>query len=163
MSASGFRGDAYLFAGFLPATRGARRKALGELATPLPIVFYEAPHRVLECVEDLAAVLGGARAIVVARELTKLFEEIHRCPLSEAAAWLAAQPNRQKGEFVLVVDGAPEAQPADQSAELERVLRALLEELPLAQAVKLASAATGAKRNAVYARALELAGRKGET
>jgi 16S rRNA (cytidine1402-2'-O)-methyltransferase len=162
ISAAGLAQSGFVFEGFLPSRSAARREAIEALRSERrPLVLYEAPHRVVECVEDLAAVLGGARAIVVARELTKLFEEIHRCPLGAAAAWLRADANRQKGEFVLVVEGAPAADAAeDRDAETERVLRALLAELPVAQAVRLACAITGAKRNRVYARALELAGKK---
>lgn len=160
LSAAGLPQTGFVFAGFLPPKRAARRAAIEALArASRPLVLYEAPHRVLECVEDLAAVLGERRGIVIARELTKLFEEIHRCALGGAAAWLRADANRRKGEFVLIVDGAPDA-PAGKSAEFERVLRALLEELPLAQAVRLTCAATGAKRNEVYGRALELSGKK---
>ncbi len=161
-SAAGLARTAFVFEGFLPPKRAARRTAIEALrADTRPVVLYEAPHRVLECVEDLAALLGGDRAIVIARELTKMFEEIHRCRLDEAAAWLRADPHRQKGEFVIIVEGAPAADAgAADAAAIERVLRALLAELPLAQAVRIACAITGAKRNAVYARALELSGKK---
>jgi 16S rRNA (cytidine1402-2'-O)-methyltransferase len=158
LSAAGMPGTGFLFHGFLPAKRAARRRALEALrGEPRPLVFYEAPHRVVESVEDLAAVLGGERELVVARELTKLFEEMHRCRLAEAADWLRADANRRKGEFVLIVAGAA-GTGAEEPPEFERVLRALLAELPLAQSVRLACAITGAKRNAVYARALELSG-----
>ncbi|HEY6863607.1 MAG TPA: 16S rRNA (cytidine(1402)-2'-O)-methyltransferase [Burkholderiales bacterium] len=162
VSAAGLAQSGFVFEGFLPPKRAARRAAIERLSGERrPIVLYEAPHRVLECVEDLAAVLGGARGLVVARELTKLFEQIHRCRLDEAAAWLQADPHRQKGEFVLIVEGAPAEDPgAAAAAATDPVLRALLAELPLAQAVRLACAITGAKRNAVYARALELSGKK---
>jgi 16S rRNA (cytidine1402-2'-O)-methyltransferase len=162
VSAGGLAQHGFVFEGFLPPRRAARRDAIEALhSEPRPLVLYEAPHRVVECVEDLAAVLGGARTIVVARELTKLFEEIHRCRLDQAAAWLLADPNRQKGEFVLIVEGAPAADAGEgHGAEVERILRVLLAELPVAQAVRLACAITGAKRNRVYARALELAGKK---
>jgi 16S rRNA (cytidine1402-2'-O)-methyltransferase len=162
VSAAGLAQTGFVFEGFLPPKRAARRAAIESLARERrPIVLYEAPHRVLECVEDLAAVLGGERAIVIARELTKVFEEIHRCRLEQAPAWLLADAHRQKGEFVLIVEGAPAVDAAGaESLESERVLRALLAELPVAQAVRLACAITGAKRNALYARALELAGKK---
>ena len=162
VSAAGLAQAGFVFEGFLPPKRAARRAAIERLSGEhRPIVLYEAPHRVLECVEDLAAVLGGARALVIARELTKVFEQIHRCRLEEAAAWLQADAHRQKGEFVLIVEGAPAADAgAAAAAATDPVLRALLAELPLAQAVRLACAITGAKRNAVYARALELSGKK---
>ena len=153
VSASGFRTDGYLFAGFLPATRGARRKALGELATPLPIVFYEAPHRVLEAVEDLAERFGAEREIVIARELTKKFEEIARMPLGAAAAWLSAGPHRQQGEFVLVL--APALTTVDVLAEGQRVLAVLLESMPASEAARLAARISGAPKNALYRLALE--------
>ena len=157
LSAAGIAEGAFLFAGFLPAKPGLRRKALDRLgALPYTLVFYEAPHRVVECVEDMSAVLGPERVLVIARELTKLFEQIHRCALGEAAAWLREDTDRQRGEFVLIAEGAAAR---SESAELdwERVLTTLLAELPLAHAVKLACKLTGAKKNAVYARALQLA------
>ncbi|MDR1994862.1 16S rRNA (cytidine(1402)-2'-O)-methyltransferase [Azonexus sp.] len=154
LSASGLLDEHFLFYGFLPAKAGQRRQAIEELrAQPCALVFYEAPHRVLETVADLAAVLGE-RTLVIARELTKLFESIHSGPLGEALGWLQADPNRQRGEFVLLVSGAPAG--AD-SGEGERVLKLLLADgLPVKQAAKLAAAITGAAKNALYERALAL-------
>jgi len=157
LSAAGLFEPHFLFHGFLPAKAGARRRALEALAAlPCALVFYEAPHRVTECIADLAATLGGEREIVIARELTKLFETIHRCPLSEALAWLAADPNRQRGEFVLIVSGAQAEKQEGLPAEAERVLRLLLAELPLKQSVALAAAISGARKNELYERALAL-------
>ncbi len=157
LSASGIADGPFLFAGFLPARPAERRKALARLAgLPYTLVLYEAPHRVVECVEDMSAALGPERALVIARELTKLFEQIHRCSLGEAAAWLREDTDRQRGEFVLVADG-PAARNEGAKLDWERVLTTLLGELPLAHAVKLACKLTGAKKNAVYARALQLA------
>jgi len=155
VSASGFLSPHFLFYGFLPARSAARREALAGLA-PLPysLVFYEAPHRVAACMDDLLAVLGANRRVLIARELTKLFEETHVCALSEAAAWLSANEHRSKGEFVLVVEGAPASAPA--AADLDRTLGALLDELPLKQAVALAVKITGGARNDLYERALVL-------
>ena len=135
---------------------GDREEVLRELVSaPYAVVFYEAPHRILETVAAMVAALGPDRRIVIARELTKLFETIHACPLGEALAWMEADPNRQRGEFVLIVD-APEATDGD-AAEAERVLALLLEEgLPVKQAAKLAHAITGAAKNALYERALAL-------
>lgn len=155
LSASGFTEPHFLFYGFLPAKTRQREDALRELA-PLPyaLVFYEAPHRIVETVEALAGALGGERTLVVARELTKLFETIHACPLGEASAWLQADVNRQRGEFVLIVSGAP---PARDDSEGERVLRLLLDDgLPVKQAAKLAHAITGVGKNALYDLALTL-------
>lgn len=158
LSASGIAAPHWLFQGFLPTKAKQREEALRELATlPVALVFYEAPHRILETVAALATTLGTARRIVIARELTKLFETIHACPLGEAKAWLEADGNRQRGEFVLIVD-APAAAEGD-SAEAERVLRLLLDDgLPVKQAAKLAHAITGAAKNDLYARALTLRG-----
>jgi 16S rRNA (cytidine1402-2'-O)-methyltransferase len=162
LSASGMADGPFLFLGFLPAKPGPRRKALDGLrAQPYTLVFYEAPHRVVASVEDMAAALGPERHLVIARELTKVFEQIHRCPLGEAAAWIRADPDRRRGEFVLVVEGGG---PAKKSADpdWERVVETLLAELPLAHAVRLACQLTGASRKIVYARALQLS-REAET
>jgi 16S rRNA (cytidine1402-2'-O)-methyltransferase len=125
-------------------------------SVPATLVFYEAPHRVLESMADLAGTLGGDRAITFARELTKTFETIYSCRLDEATGWLHADPNQQRGEFVLLVEGAP---PVDEQAipdETRRILETLLAELPLKQAVKLAAEISGAKKNALYDLALTL-------
>lgn len=155
LSAAGLGDEHFLFYGFLPAKAAQRRHALEELrALPHALVFYEAPHRVLETVEALAAVLGGERTLVVARELTKLFESVHACRLAEAAEWLQADANRQRGEFVLIVSGAPAG---GNDGEGERVLRLLLADgLPVKQAAKLASAISGQAKNALYDLALTL-------
>ena len=165
LSASGIEGP-FLFLGFLPAKPAERRRALDAVATqPHTLVFHEAPHRVVESVADLAAVLGGARRLVIARELTKKFESIHACQLEHAPSWLAADTDRQRGEFVLIVSGATSniADAADSAvlpAAAERTLALLLADLPLKQAVKLATQISGASRNLLYARALELSGEK---
>ena len=107
LSASGMCSPHFLFYGFLPNKSTARRTALQALIEhPYTLVFYEAPHRILECTEDLHAVFGAEREIVFAREITKLFESIHRCKLDEAMDWLNSDPNNQRGEFVLMVSGA---------------------------------------------------------
>ncbi len=153
LSASGVEGP-FLFIGFLPPKAGARRKAL-EAWRDLThtLVFYEAPHRVLECVDDLLAVFGAARTLTIARELTKLFETIHTCRLDEAPTWFAADANRLRGEFVLIVSGAPVEQDAV-LAEGERVLKLLLDELPLNSAARMAATITGARKNELYERGL---------
>jgi len=156
LSAAGIGAAQFLFYGFLPSKAGARREALTRLAAlPYALVFYEAPHRVLEALEDMVQVLGAERSLVIAREITKLYESFHHGAVGEASAWLGEDANRLKGEFVLIVEGA--ASPVDHAVEeAERVLRILLGELPLKQAVQLAAEITGAKRNALYDRALEL-------
>lgn len=156
LSASGLVNDRFLFAGFLPSKKMQREAALHELAdTQATLVFYEAPHRIVETMDALASTLGPARQVVIARELTKLFEEIHRCALADAPAWLAENANRQKGEFVVVVEGAA---PPDEEldTEADRILKILLAECPVKQAATLAAQITGRKKNALYERALQL-------
>jgi 16S rRNA (cytidine1402-2'-O)-methyltransferase len=156
LSAAGFVTPHFLFYGFLPNKSAARSKALQLLIEyPYTLVFYEAPHRILESVADLVTVLGGSRQIVLAREVSKLFENIHRCRLDEAMAWLDSDPNNLRGEFVLLVSAAPEKTDG-LSIETEQVLHVLLAELPLKQAVQLAVKITGIGRNELYQRALEL-------
>ncbi|HKC42904.1 MAG TPA: 16S rRNA (cytidine(1402)-2'-O)-methyltransferase [Burkholderiales bacterium] len=155
LSVAGLQGP-FAFIGFLPAKGAARRRALESWRTfAHTLVFYEAPHRILECVDDLAAVLGGERTIVLARELTKAFETVHAGPLAAARAWLEEDPNRRRGEFVVVVSGAP-ARAAEETAEGERVLLSLLQELPVSTAVRLAAEITGAPRKPLYETALTL-------
>lgn len=156
LSASGMSDAQFLFYGFLPNKSGARRTALQSLlAHPYTLVFYEAPHRIVECVADLQTIFGPDREIVFAREITKLFESIHRCKLSAAADWLNSDANNQRGEFVLLVSAAP-PQTAGLDADSESTLKTLLAELPLKQAVQLAVQITGYNRNALYQRALSL-------
>jgi 16S rRNA (cytidine1402-2'-O)-methyltransferase len=160
VSAAGLEAESFAFLGFLPQQAKARRERLAAFAdAPAAIVVYEAPHRVRATVADLAAALGGDRALVVGRELTKAFETITRLTLGEADAWFAADANRERGEFVLIVDVRPTAPrgTADAlSADAERWLAALLEELPPARAARVVAAATGIKRDVIYARALAL-------
>lgn len=157
LSAAGITQPGFYFEGFLPASGSQRRKRLQVLkAMPATLVFYEAPHRILACVEDLHDVLGGARPLTLARELTKTFETIHTCPLAEALAWLKADANQQRGEFVLLVhpDIQEKAEALDEEAL--RILQRLLQELPLKQAVALATDITGHKKNELYEMALAL-------
>lgn len=156
LSASGLVKDRFYFVGFLPAKAKQRAAALADLTkVPATLMFYEAPHRIVETVEALAAAFEPQRQIVFARELTKLFEEIHRCRLSEASAWLAAAPHRQKGEFVILLEGASAAV-AEDDAEAERVLAILLAECTVSQAATLAAQITGRKKKALYERALRM-------
>jgi len=159
VSAAGLVADAFLFAGFLPPQAKARRERLQALAQlPAALVFHEAPHRIRDTVDDLRAAFGDARVLVVARELTKTFETIASMPLADAPAWFAGDPNRERGEFVLIVD-APLPAAAGEAAldpEALRWLVALLEELPPARAARIVASVTGAPRAGVYARALAL-------
>jgi len=156
LSASGLVNDAFRFIGFLPNKSKQREHALQKLAgDTATLVFYEAPHRIVETIDALLLAFGPERHVVLGRELTKLFETVHRCPLADAPAWLAEDANRQRGEFVVLVEGATAAGD-DNDAEAERVLRILLEELPLKQAAGLAAQITGQKKNALYERALQI-------
>jgi 16S rRNA (cytidine1402-2'-O)-methyltransferase len=154
-SVSGFAADRFLFAGFLPSTAVASRQTLQGLEYPWPVILYEAPHRIAATLEDLRARFGDEREVLIGRELTKKFEEVARLPLAQAAQWLAGQPHREQGEFVLVIAAGGE-QPS--AVDPERVLDLLLEaSLAPSEAAKLAARITGAPRNALYRRALERA------
>ncbi len=164
ISAAGLAADTFLFIGFLPSAARARSEALESFA-PLDcaLVIYEAPHRVVATVQAIAAIFEDARELVVARELTKRFETIVRMPLRDAEAWFAADANRARGEIVLIVD-APRRGSQDQStqaltADTERLLRALLAELPPSRAARIVADVTGAPRERLYERALALKGR----
>lgn len=155
LSAAGFEGS-FLFVGFLPEKSSARRKQLATLADRTEtLMLYEAPHRIVESVGDLLEVFGAERRIVIARELTKLFESIRSMPLGDAPVWLSADPHHTRGEFVLVIEGARTKVRDD---EHDAMLRALMSELPLSRAVSLAVKITGVGRNLLYARALALSG-----
>ena len=158
LSASGIAFDGVVFAGFLPVKGKERRDRLEALAAgPWAIALFEAPHRVVRTLSDLHAALGE-RDIVIAREITKKFESITRLPLSGASAWVAADDDRRRGEFVLVVEGrAVEKSPA---LDPRVLLETLLAELALKQAVALAVKITGGKRNDLYSLALTLKPRK---
>jgi len=148
-SAAGFLSDRFLFVGFLSAQRN---KALENLDLPWPVIFYEAPHRVLETAAALLARFGPARELVVAREISKKFEEIARMTLAAAPAWFAAGPHRQQGEFVLILGPGEEQLPG--LAEGERILGILLERLPASEAAKLAAKITGLPKKELYALAV---------
>ena len=157
LSASGIHQNGFLFHGFLPASGATRRKALEALKTQtVTLVFYEAPHRILESLQDMANVLGAERRVTFARELTKTFETIHSCLLAVAVDWLKADPNQQRGEFVLLIEAEPAKEAEEVSADAQRVLKLLLAELPLKQAVKLATEITSEKKNDLYELALAL-------
>ena len=157
LSASGIAQNGFLFYGFLPASGSARRKALEILkAQAVTLVFYEAPHRIIESIVDMAAVLGADRRITIAREITKTFETIYSCELSKAEAWLQADANQQRGEFVLLVEAAAVKDAAEIPEDTVRVLKLLLADLPLKQAVQLTTEITGEKKNVLYELALSL-------
>lgn len=157
LSASGITQNGFLFHGFLPASGATRRKILEQLkANSVTLVFYEAPHRIVESIADIATVLGAERRVTFARELTKTFETLYSCTLGEAVAWLQADTNQQRGEFVLLVEASPEKPEEVLSENGLRVLKLLLAELPLKQAVKLTAEISGDKKNDLYELALKL-------
>lgn len=157
LSAAGLPSDRFVFEGFLPAKSGARSKRLQELAGEVrTLIFYEAPHRVLDSVQDMAQVFGAQRRAVLARELTKTFETIHAAPLGELAAWIAADSNQQRGECVLLVEGLDEKVGKEVlDAESQRILMLLAAELPLKKAAALTAQITGARKNLLYQWGLE--------
>ncbi|AXK73480.1 16S rRNA (cytidine(1402)-2'-O)-methyltransferase [Lysobacter sp. TY2-98] len=149
LSVAGIASDRFAFEGFLPAKAGARRERLSALlAEPRTLIFYEASHRIEETLADFAAVFGSRRA-VIARELTKLFETVLDGDLAQLHAVVAADPNQRKGEFVLIVEGAPEDEDAT-LAEGRRVYAKLCDHMKPSQAAKVAAEITGAPRKALY-------------
>ena len=155
LSAAGLPLDRFCFEGFLPARAVARRKRLEELAHEMrTVVLYEAPHRIAACLADLAAACGGERRACVARELTKQFETFYRGTLAELAALAGRDEDLRRGESVIVVEGAPAA--AGDAGRLDEVLRVLLRYLPPSAAAEAAAKLADVRRNAAYARALEL-------
>lgn len=156
ISVAGLPTDRFTFEGFLPAKAAARRSQLQELAGETrTLIFYEAPHRLVETLEDMASVLGAERAATVSRELTKRFETTYHGTLAELAQTAQRDENMSRGESVIVVSGASAAprnaetlQP--QTLDAEQLLRALLDELSPAQAAKVAARVTGVKRSVLY-------------
>jgi 16S rRNA (cytidine1402-2'-O)-methyltransferase len=156
LSASGLPCDRFCFEGFLPARDAARRRRLTELAAePRTLVLYEAPHRIADCLEDLAAACGGERRACVARELTKRFETFYRGTLAELAALARSGADLARGESVILVAGAPVAEP--DAAQLDATLSVLLRHLRPSAAAAAAASLTGVRRADAYARALALA------
>ncbi|MBT00169.1 MAG: 16S rRNA (cytidine(1402)-2'-O)-methyltransferase [Oceanospirillaceae bacterium] len=150
LSASGLPSDRFLFEGFLPAKSSGRRQRLEALVDQEPtLIFYESTHRILASLTDMQAVFGGERYAVVARELTKTFETIQGDTLTGLVEWMSADPMQQKGEFVVMVQGAPK-QEASIDAEVLRILNLLAQEMPPKKAAGLAAQITGLKKNALY-------------
>ena len=157
LSAAGLPSDRFSFEGFLPAKAHGRRQRIEALAGEQRTwMLYEAPHRLLECLEDMLELLGSERQVVLARELTKTFETIKGAPLAELVEWVRADSDQQRGECVLVVEGAPQLNDDEDALDpaVERVLDVLLEELPVKQAAALAARITGLKKNRLYQVAL---------
>jgi 16S rRNA (cytidine1402-2'-O)-methyltransferase len=153
LSASGFAASQYVFAGFLPSAQAARRKALDGLDVPWPVMIYEAPHRIADTLQDLVRRFGAGKEVLIARELTKKFEEVVRLPLGEAPAWLAERKERAQGEFALVL--APGSDAPRAALDADKVLEVLLEALAPSEAARLAARITGAPKNRLYRKALK--------
>jgi len=158
LSVAGDWAATFTFLGFMPTKSKQRAAFLQPLVDHTQaMVFYEAPHRIVDTVQALADAFGGTRRMLIARELTKLHESLHACTLAEGPTWLAEDANRQRGEFVLVVEGATQSEDGNDDATAhDALLKLLLEEIPVSGAARVAAAITGASRHALYARALEL-------
>ncbi len=152
LSVAGLPTDRFRFEGFPPPAQAARRKRLRELhGEPATWVLYESSHRILDCVEDLIAILGPDREVFIAREMTKQFESHFRGSLAEAAAWLENDKNQRKGEFVLALAGYPaEDQTMERLPEALRIVSILQSELPLTRAAALAAKITGVRKKLIY-------------
>ncbi|AWF82380.1 16S rRNA (cytidine(1402)-2'-O)-methyltransferase [Microbulbifer sp. A4B17] len=156
LSAAGLPSDKFSFEGFLPAKSGARERALQELASDTrTLVFYEAPHRVADTLEAMAAVFGGNREAVIAREVSKAFETFQLMPLAELVEWVRADSNQQRGEIVLMVRGAERSRDSELDGEAQRVMSLLLAELPPKKAAAIAAEITGVKKKVLYNWSLE--------
>ena len=161
ISASGEGEHGFAFRGFLPSTGSERKRELSRLKSSTEtLVFYESPHRIVDSVASLHEAFGDTRELIICRELTKKFETIHRVMLADAVAWLQADDNNRRGEFVLILSksstGAASDEEMAQEQALERTLAILCSALPLKQAVAMTVELTGEKKNKVYDMALAM-------
>jgi 16S rRNA (cytidine1402-2'-O)-methyltransferase len=158
LTVAGLPTTRFCFEGFLPSRARERRTVLSALANePRTLVLFEAPHRIAECLADLATAFGAQRQAVIARELTKIHETIYRGTLGELAARALAEPNFQRGEITLVVAGAAAVTWSVDPALLQRTVAVLLKELSPGKAAALAAQLTGARRSEAYAFAMRAA------
>ena len=158
LSVAGLPSDKFYFYGFLPTKTAGRQSELTKIKdVTATLIFYEAPHRIVECIDDMITVLGDNRQVTFCREITKTFETIYPSTLGELKQFVASDANQQKGEMVLVVAGASES--TDDHGKHDKLLKRLLEDLSVKKAAQLASDITGAKKNALYERALLLQGK----
>lgn len=157
LSAVGLPSDKFSFYGFLPAKSTQRIKQLEQLKTVShTLIFYEAPHRIVECLQDLCTVFGGERLAGFAREISKTFETIKQMPLSALLEFVKNDLNQQKGEIVLIISGNIQPEQDIAMLELDCYLNRLLSEMSVKQASQIVSDLLGIKKNTVYQRALEL-------
>lgn len=162
LSAAGLPTDRFLFAGFLPARRAGRKSALEALEREqATLVFYESPHRILDTLADLVAVLGSGRELVLGRELTKTFETFYSGAAEDVLEELQADPHGSKGEFVVVVRGAEASGGAGEESglDVDKLLALLLAELPVKKVARIVAELTGGSKNELYQRALGLKAR----
>ncbi|MDH2589146.1 16S rRNA (cytidine(1402)-2'-O)-methyltransferase [Acinetobacter baumannii] len=156
LSAVGLPSDRFSFEGFLPSKGSQRISQLEKLKNETQtLIFYEAPHRILECVKNMAEVFGENRPVGFAREITKTFETIKKMTLKDLVSFIENDHNQEKGEIVLVVGGAPEKTDLEQE-KLDELLKRLLQDLSVKAASQLAADLTGIKKKVAYQRALEL-------
>ena len=150
LSVAGLATDRFRFEGFLPARSVARRRYLETLAAdPTTLIFYEAPHRLQACLQDMQRAFGGERLVVLARELTKLYETILRAPLDELLAMVETDSNQRRGEIVLLVAGAKPG-PADFDSDTQRLLQLLAAELPPKKAAAIVAEVSGLRKKDLY-------------
>jgi 16S rRNA (cytidine1402-2'-O)-methyltransferase len=162
LSIAGLPTDRFAFEGFLPATAVARRRRLaGLMRDPRTLVFFEAPHRLVAALADLAACFGAERPAAIARELTKSFESVYRGTLAELLERATADANMQRGELVLLVSGVPDAAASADQELLARLIPLLVAEMPPARVAAVAAKLTGVKRAAAYQLALDCSGKTG--
>ena len=155
LSVAGLPSDKFYFYGFLPAKTAGRQSELTKIKDlTATLIFYEAPHRIVECIDDMITVLGDNRQVTFCREITKTFETIYPSTLGELKQFVASDANQQKGEMVLVVAGANDS--VNDDGKHDALLKRLLQDLSVKKAAQLASDITGAKKNALYERALML-------
>ncbi|HHE9060682.1 TPA: 16S rRNA (cytidine(1402)-2'-O)-methyltransferase [Haemophilus influenzae] len=152
LCASGIASDRFCFEGFLPAKSKARKDKLENIAEEdRTLIFYESTHRILDTLEDIQAVLGEERYIVLAREMTKTWETITGNTIKNLREWLLEDPNRTKGEMVLIVEGKPKSDNNDEiSPQAVKALELIAEELPLKKAAAIVAELYGYKKNALY-------------
>lgn len=155
LSAAGMPSNSFIFEGFLPAKNVGRKQQLQKIKDETrTVIFYESTHRIIVSLQDMQDILGPDRYVVIARELTKAFETIHGAPLGELLEWIQQDHNQQKGEFVVLVSGAPVIEDQEISPETLHMLDVMLEELPVKQACALTAKLSGEKKNALYQIAL---------
>lgn len=159
LSVAGLPTDRFLFAGFLPAKKAARRSALEELREQTAtLVFYESPHRILDLMQDLLDEFGPERECVLGRELTKAFETFYSGTVETVLSELQADPNGARGEFVVMVRGNDAMASLSVNLDTDKLLKLLVAEMPVKKASKIVAEVSGVGKNELYQRALQIRG-----